>query len=160
VRAAIRAVDPEQPIADVRSMEDVVRGSAAGRRTYMYLLGSFAAMALALAAFGVYGIMAYLVSARTGEMAVRLALGAHPSQVRRLVLGDTLRIAGMGLVAGALGAVAATRVLKRILYEVAPFDTLTFVTALAILATAAIAASIVPAWRATRIDPVMALRAE
>ena len=117
VRGAIRAVDPDQPIAQVRSMEEIVRGSAAGRRVYMYLLGSFAVLALGLAALGVYSVMAYLVSARTSEMAVRLALGAHPRQVRRLVLVDGAKLAAAGLVAGACGAFAVVRVLERILYQ-------------------------------------------
>jgi putative ABC transport system permease protein len=160
VRAAIRAVDPDQPIAQVRSMEEVVRGSAAGRRIYMYLLASFAVLALGLAALGVYSVMAYVVSARTAEMAVRMALGAHPRQVRRLVLADGAKLAALGLVLGGCASLAVVRVLDRILFEVAPFDALTFFSAFSILALAALAASLVPAWRATRIDPMLALRTE
>jgi putative ABC transport system permease protein len=160
IQAVIRAVDPEQPITQVRLMADIQRGSAAGRRVYMYLLGSFAVLALGLAALGVYSVMAYLVSARTAEMAVRLALGAHPRQVRRLVLADGSKIAMAGLLAGTCGAVATVRVLERVLYEVEPFDALTFLSAFAVLAVAALAASLVPAWRATRIDPMLALRTE
>jgi ABC-type antimicrobial peptide transport system permease subunit len=160
VRAAIRSVDPEQPVTALRPMLEIVEGSAAGRRTYMYLLATFATLSLGLAAFGVYGVMAYLVSSRTSEMAVRLALGAHPHQVRGLILIDGARLAATGLLIGAIGAVAGVRVLERVLYEVAPLDPIAFASAFATIAAAALAASLVPAVRATRINPVVALRAE
>jgi ABC-type antimicrobial peptide transport system permease subunit len=124
------------------------------------LLGIFAGLAVCLAMAGVYGVMAYVVGQRTGEIGLRMALGARPVEVLRLVLGQGMRLAGVGLVLGLLGAAALTRLLTTMLFGVQPNDPVTYVVVSALLGGIALAASSVPAWRASRVDPVIALRQE
>jgi putative ABC transport system permease protein len=160
VGSVVRDLDPELPLADVRSMEEVVDATLARPRTVSVLLTTFAVIALVLAAVGVYGVMAYSVSQRTREMGVRMALGATPQSIFRLVLGEALRIVLIGVGAGVIAAAGLTRLLETMLYQTEPRDPWTFaVTALLLTAVAALA-SYVPARRGTRVAPVEALRAE
>ena len=157
VTGVIHAMEPEAPI-NVRTLDDVVGGTIARPRAMSVLVGVFALVALALAAVGVYGVMAYSVRQRTQEIGVRMALGATAASVFRLVLGQALRLVFIGVAAGLLAAGLLTRLLERLLYEVEPLDPWTFaVTALVLLVVATVA-SYVPARRAMRMAPVDALR--
>jgi putative ABC transport system permease protein len=158
--AEVRAVDPDQPTYGVRTMEEQVRVATASRRFSTELLGAFAILALALAAVGIYGVMAFVVGQRTREMGIRIALGAHPGAVVRLMLREAMGLAVTGVVLGGLAALAATRLLGGLLFEVRHTDPATY-TLIAVLltATAAIAAWR-PARRAASVDPITALRAD
>ncbi|HEX8283358.1 MAG TPA: ABC transporter permease [Pyrinomonadaceae bacterium] len=160
VRREVAAVDPEQPLANVRTMEERLAESVAQRRFNMTLLGVFACVALLLAGVGVYGVMAYAVARRTHEIGIRVALGAQRGDVVRLVLrqGMWLALAGVGL--GVVGAYAATRLMSGLLYGVSPTDPLTFLGVSALLTAAALLACLLPARRATKVDPMVALRYE
>jgi putative ABC transport system permease protein len=160
LRAAVAAVDKEQPVAQLRSMEQVVTDSLAERRLAMWLLGIFAALAVVLAAVGIYGVISYAVARRTREIGVRLALGASPGDVLRLVFGQAMRVAALGLGNGLVVAFALTRVMRSILYEVGATDPLVFTGVALLLAAVAALASFIPAHRATRVEPVAALRYE
>ena len=160
VASAVQAIDPELPLADVQTMEEVVDANLARPRTVAVLLSAFALMALMLAGVGVYGVMAYTVTQRTQEIGVRMALGATPESVFRLVLGQALRLVAIGVIAGLAVAGALTGLLETLLYETEPTDPWTFgLTALVLVAVATVA-TYVPARRGTRIAPVEALRAE
>ncbi|HEX9580282.1 MAG TPA: FtsX-like permease family protein, partial [Gemmatimonadales bacterium] len=141
-------------------MEQRVEASVGGRRYPMVLLGLFAAVALTLAAVGLYGVLSYTVGLRTREIGVRIALGALPWSVMRMVVRRGLLLVACGLAIGIGGAVAATRVLSGLLYDVSPTDPLAFATVAAVLALAGLVASYVPARRAARVDPMVALRQE
>jgi putative ABC transport system permease protein len=160
VSAAVHGIDPELPLADVRTMDAVVDRTLARPRIVAVLLTVFAVMALALAAVGVYGVMAYSVAQRTQEIGVRMALGATTDSVFGLVLGQALRLVGMGVVAGLVCAAALTRLLGTLLYETEPLDLATFLVTAVLLTVVAMLASYVPARRGTRIAPVQALRAD
>ena len=159
VRNEIRQMDASLPVANVRSMNDVVAAALATPRLTGFLLGAFAAIALALAAVGIYGVLAYLVSQRTQEIGIRLAIGADRSQVLGMVLRHGLSLAAVGIVIGLIGAFALTRLMQSLLYAVGPNDPLTFVAVAAALLLIALMASFLPAWRATRVSPMIALRA-
>ena len=141
----------------VRTMEARVGESLARRRFLMVLLALFAGVALGLAAIGTYGVLAYLVSQGRRELAIRMALGATTGDVLRLVAGHGMAIAAAGVAAGLLGAFLAARLLDAVLFEVSATDPLTFAGVALALAVMAMLASLAPAWRATRIDPVAAL---
>jgi putative ABC transport system permease protein len=160
VGAAVRALDPELPLADVRTMEEVVEATLARPRTVATLLTAFALMALLLAGVGVYGVMAYSVSQRTQEIGVRMALGATPQSVFRLVLGQAMRLVVIGIVIGVSAAAVLTRTLETLLYQTEPLDPATFAATALVLVVVATIACYVPARRGTRIAPVEALRAE
>ena len=160
VRREVAAVDPEQPIANVRTMEERLAESVAQRRFNMTLLGVFACVALVLAGVGVYGVMAYAVSRRTHEIGIRVALGAQRGDVVRLVLRQGMWLALGGVGAGLAGAYAATRLMSGLLYGVSPTDPLTFAGVAALLAAVGLLACLVPARRATKVDPMVALRYE
>jgi putative ABC transport system permease protein len=160
VREAVRAVDPGLPVAEVRTLEDVVGQSVARQRFTMLLLGVFAAVALTLGAVGVYGVMASWVTERTHEIGVRMALGATRREVAGLVVRQALAPAGIGALAGGAAALLLTRLLQDLLYGVPPHDPLTFVAAPILLALVAVGASWLPARRAAGLDPVAALRRE
>jgi putative ABC transport system permease protein len=160
LKESVYGMDPAQPITGVTTVPDLLRGSVAPRRFNLMLLGGFAALALVLAAVGVYGIVACTVSGRTREIGIRLALGAAGREVGRAVMGPALlpSIAGIGI--GTAGAVLLGRVLAPELYEVRPDDPLTLAFVALILLGAAAMACAIPARRASRIDPVIALRSE
>jgi ABC-type antimicrobial peptide transport system permease subunit len=160
VRQQVSALDGDLPLRDVETMEEVVRRELAPSRFYMTLVGLFAALAVVLAAVGLYGVVAYLVSRRTREIGVRMAMGAGRSTITMLVLGQGVRPAAWGLALGLLGASAGSRVLESLLFQVEPTDPVIFAAAAALLAAVVMAATLLPTRRATRVDPVEALRAE
>ncbi len=158
VRRAVREIDNALPISNVQTMEHLVSGRVAQRRFSMMLVGAFAALALTLAVIGAYGVTSYLVSQRTREIGVRLALGADPSRVSRLVVGEGMRVAGAGVLAGVAIALFTTRLAASLLYGVSPRDPLTIgAVALTLLSVSALA-NYLPARRAARVDPLAALR--
>jgi putative ABC transport system permease protein len=159
VRAALRATDPEVPV-EFRTMEERVAGSVADRRFTMIVLGAFATAALLLAAVGVYGVVSYGVARRTREIGIRIALGALPSQVKFMVHRRAMLMVGTGVIAGIAGALALTRVLRTLLYDVAPADPMTFGGVIGLIATAGWLASWIPARRGARVDPMTAIRTE
>jgi len=160
MRGVVREVDRNQPVERIATMQALIDASIAETRFQTSLLGGFSLLALLLAAVGTYGVLAYSVSQRTHEIGIRMALGAERRDVLRLVLRRTLMLAGAGVVIGAAGALLVTRVLEGFLYEVKPNDPATFIAVAAVLACVALAAGWIPAWRATRVDPVEALRYE
>jgi len=160
IRSAIRAVDPEQPVTGPQPAEQLVASAVARQRFGMLLLLGFGGLALLLAAVGVYGVMAYAVSQRTRELGIRLALGARPAAVRALVMRQGLGLAGAGLAVGLLGALLLGRLLVSLLYGVAPSDPAVLAAATLLLAGASALACLVPAVRATRVNPVDALRSD
>ena len=157
IRREIQSIDPDQPLANVRTFDRVVSESVAPRRLSVVLLGIFAAIALVLAAVGTYGVISYYVVQRTHEIGVRMALGAQRSDVLRLVVGHALKLVGIGTIIGVILAFLSTRLLSALLYNVGAFDVTTFVFVTISLATIALLASYIPALRATRADPVTAL---
>jgi len=158
--AKVHELDPNIAVADVRTMREVRDISVAQRRLTMMLLGVFAGMALLLAAVGIYGVISYAVTQRTQEIGVRMALGAQRSNVLQMVIGQALTLAAAGILIGAAGALLLTGLMKNLLFGVQPADPLTFILVAALLGTVAAAAASVPGLRATRVDPVVALRAE
>jgi putative ABC transport system permease protein len=160
VIAALHELDPNVAAADVRTMEEVIDASVAQRRLTMLLLAIFAGLALVLAAVGIYGVIGYSVSQRTQEIGIRMALGAPRAAVMRMVVGQAMTLAAVGLAAGGVGAWLLTRLMQKLLFGVTPSDPLTFIGVSAILALVAAAAASIPGLRATRVDPVTALRSE
>jgi predicted permease len=160
VRTVFRAMEPHAVLYDTRTLSAIAAESAAATRLASRLLGCCAAIALALAGIGVYGTMAYRVRRRTRELGTRIALGASPADIRRLVVRQAAAIAAAGLIAGAAGALIFARSLSSLLFDVAPSDPATLAGAVAILAAATLGASYLPARRAARVDPVVALGAE
>jgi putative ABC transport system permease protein len=162
LRTHLAAVDPSKMWSEVRLMQDVIDGSQSirVRRFALILIGSFAAIALLLAAVGTYGVMTYVVAQRTREIGIRVALGATRPAVLRDVLGQTMRLTAAGLVVGVLAAAFATRFIASLLFGITSADTLTWLAAASVLVVVALLATIVPARRAVRIDPLIALRQE
>jgi putative ABC transport system permease protein len=158
--AALHDLDPNVAAADVRTMRDILDISVAQRRLTMTILAVFAGVALLLAAVGIYGVIGYMVSQRTQEIGIRMALGAGRPSVLQMVIGQALVLALVGIAAGAAGALALTRLMSNLLFGVTPTDPLTFAAVAALLAIIAAAAAGIPAARATRVDPLTALRAE
>lgn len=154
------AIDKYQPISDVRALEQIVASSITRDRLSASLLGLFAMLALVLAAVGIYGVMAYAVSQRRQEIGVRMALGADGSGILQLVLGQSLRMVLLGLGVGLLASLALTRFLSGQLYEVNSTDPSILIGVSMLLLGVAIVAAFVPARRASRVDPAMALRTE
>jgi putative ABC transport system permease protein len=159
-RQAIRSVDPDQPIAAIAPMTDAVSDSLAERRLVLALVGTFASAALLLAALGVYGVTASTVTQRTRELGIRMALGANRRSVIWSVLNEPARLVGLGLVIGLVGTYATSRVVERLLYGVRPTDPVTLAAVALVLLLVALLASYLPARRATRVDPMLALRAD
>jgi putative ABC transport system permease protein len=160
VRHEIRQMDPTLPVANVRPMSQVVAAALATPRLTGFLLAAFAGIALALAAVGIYGVLAYLVSQRTQEIGVRLAIGANRTQVLAMILRQGLTLSAGGIVVGLAAAFLLTRLMQSLLYQVQPADPVTFVAVPAILFVVALIASYLPALRATRVSPLIALRTQ
>jgi predicted permease len=160
ISAAIRSVEHAAPISAVVSFSALARSATAESRFYLTLLTAFAAVAVLLAAVGIFGVITYAVSRRTHEIGIRIALGAEPASVMRSIVGEGLSIVSAGAAAGLASALALTRLMRGILYGVSPTDAWTFAAVTALLVGVAVAASLVPARRATRIDPLVALRSE
>ena len=158
--AVVRDLDPELPVARVATLDEVVARSISEPRFYMVLLGSFAGLALFLAALGLFGVMSYAVVQRSREIGIRVALGAHPHDVLGMVLRHAMTLALAGVVGGLLGALALSRLLGRLLFELSPTDPGTLAGVALLLSLVALAASYLPARRATRVDPLIALRSE
>jgi predicted permease len=160
MRQAIRAVDPAQPVADLKSMDQRVAETLGARRFAVTLLGVFAGLAMLLAAMGIYGVISYAVAQRTQEIGIRMALGAGRGSVLGMVLGQALRLAAGGVAAGMIAAAALARLVESQLFQTSEFDPATFGAMAVVLSVVAVAASYIPARRATRVDPVVALRWE
>jgi putative ABC transport system permease protein len=160
IKAQVRSVNPEQPVSEIRTMEQVLGESLARRKFSLILTGIFAGVALVLAAVGVAGVMAFMVAQRTREMGIRMALGAQMGDVFGLVLAQGLRLTALGVGIGLAGALSVTRALSSMLFGVAPGDPLTFALVTVLLIGVALVACYVPARAATRVDPMVALRYE
>ncbi len=157
VRDRLRMLDANVPL-EFATMEDRLADSLADRRFALFVLALFAAVALLLASIGIYGVVAYSVERRTREMGIRMALGAERRGVLGQMIGESMRSVGVGIVIGLAAAIALTRVLRRMLYDVSPLDPLVFGAVIVILSMVALLASFVPARRAARVDPAIALR--
>jgi predicted permease len=160
VRAGVEQTDPGEVIYGVQTLDEVVAGSLAARRLSMILLGIFAALALVLSCVGIYGVISYVVGQRTHEIGVRMALGAQSRDVMRLVVGEGARMALLGVAAGIAGALGLTRLMANQLFGVSAHDALTFVAVAVLLTLVALLACYLPARRAVRVDPVVALRCD
>jgi len=160
LRTAVRDVSPALTAANIQPMTALLAGSVAEPRFHMLLVSAFAAVALLLSALGIYGVIAYSVAQRTHEIGVRMALGAERNDVLRLVVAEGLAVGGAGVILGLAAAAVLTRVMAGLLFGVAPRDPLTFFAGGSLLLVVAVAASYIPARRATRVEPVAALRME
>ena len=158
--SAVHEIDPDVPIADIMPMTEVISVSTAQRRLTMVMLMIFSAVALVLASVGIYGVISYSVTQRTQEIGIRMALGAQRADVLRMVVGRAMVLGIAGITIGAAGAFVLTRLMTNLLFDVRPEDPLTFLAVSVLLATVAALASYLPGRRATRVDPVVALRAE
>jgi putative ABC transport system permease protein len=158
IRGAIQSVDPGLPVFNVTSMDEVLDASLASRRFSANLVAGFAGGALLLASIGIYGLLAYMVGQRSREIGLRLALGAQRADVLRLVLGKGVVLAGLGIVAGVIFSASTASMMASLLYGVRPHDPAVFLMVPLLLLVVAIAASYIPAWRATKVDPIVALR--
>ena len=160
VHQVVQSIDPEQPISDVMTMDDILDREVEQRRNQTSLLGGLAALALILACIGIYGVMAYLVAGQNHEFGVRAALGAGPGDIFGLVLGRAIKLTATGVGIGIAAAFLVTRLMRSLLFGVSPFDPLTFGGMALLLTLVALVACYFPARRATRIDPMVALRFE
>jgi putative ABC transport system permease protein len=160
VKASIWSVDPDQPLSSIQPMEEVVATSIAPRRFNTFLLGLFATLALLLASVGIYGLISYTVAQRIREFGIRVAVGAQSSDILKLVLGEGLQLAALGVGIGCVAALALTRLMASLLFGVGARDPLTFVVISAVLAAVTLLGCYVPARRATRVDPAVVLRCE
>jgi len=166
LRRAVQSVDPDLPITGAdfwmgfATLDQYLSSDVAPRKFNMRLLASFAGTALLLAVVGLYGVMSYIVVQRSREIAVRLAVGAQPSDVLRLALGRAMRLTLAGVAIGTLGAMLLTRLMAGLLFGVAPTDPLTFIAVMLLVAAVSLLASYLPAYRASRVDPIVTLRAE
>jgi predicted permease len=158
VSEAVWSVDPDQPVSQIRTMNDVLDREVAQRRVQAILLGALAALAMTLACVGIYGVTAYLVTQQNHEIGIRVALGADSGNILGLVLGRGAKWTATGVGIGIAGAIFVTRLMRSLLFGVSPFDPLTFLTVALVLTFVALAACYIPARRATRVDPIVALR--
>ena len=158
LRSVVTALDRNQPLGSISAMEDLIAASVAPRRLNLWLVGAFAVVALVLTAAGLYGVMAYLVAQRTREIGVRMALGATPSSVLQLVLRQAGVMALAGIAIGLVGALALTRFLSTLLFGVSTTDPIVYAGVAALLGVVALLAVAIPSARATRVDPLTALR--
>ena len=159
-RQQVKAIDPDQPIYEVRTMHEIRAESVAPERLNLTLLSIFAGIALVLAIVGIYGVMSYSVTQRTHEIGIRMAIGAQPRDVFRMVLGQGMMLALIGVGIGLLGAFALTRLMATMLFGVEPTDPATFAAIAVLLTTVALVACYIPGRRATKVDPVISLRYE
>jgi ABC-type antimicrobial peptide transport system permease subunit len=157
----VYAIDGSLPVGNVRTLDEIVSRSISQPRFYMSLLATFAAVALTLAAIGIFGVLSYAVAQRTREIGIRMALGAQHGSVLGLIVREAMVMAGGGVVLGVVAAFLLTEwLVATLLFETSPHDPATFVVVAAVLATVSLAAAYIPARRATRVDPIVALRAE
>jgi len=160
VREAVHQIDPQLAIANVRTVHELVEESVAGDKFRTTLLAVFAALALVLAAVGIYGVMTYAVGRRSREIGIRLALGARAGEIYRLVLGEGLVVAGIGIAIGLLASAALTRAVSKLLFQVSATDVATFVAVPVLLLAIAALACFLPARRAARVDPSVTMRTD
>jgi putative ABC transport system permease protein len=160
IRQALEKVNSEIVVYDTETMDSIISDSLAARRFSMILLGIFAALALVLSCVGIYGVISYLVGQRTHEIGIRIALGGQQSDVLRLILGRGAKMAAIGVALGIAGSLALTRLMAKLLFGVSAYDPLTFLTVAALLFMVALVACYIPARRAMRVDPLVALRYE
>jgi ABC-type antimicrobial peptide transport system permease subunit len=160
LRQIVQQADPDLPMIDIRTEREQINASMQMERTLATLTTAFGVLALVLASVGIYGIMAYTVSQRTNEIGIRLALGAMPGQIRGMILSESTWITAAGLVAGVAGALALTRLIKSMLFGIAPYDPVTVTAAVLLLLGVALLASWIPARRAAGVEPMEALRHE
>lgn len=160
LQRAVWSVDPEQPVSGIATMESIVDGELANRTQVLRLLGVFAGLALMLAALGIYGVLSYVVSQRTPEIGLRMALGADRWNIVRIVLSYSARLTAIGLAIGVLVAMGATRLLASLLYGITALDPVTFIAVASGIAAVALFASLAPVLRAASVDPIVALRNE
>ena len=160
MRDAIGSLDRAVPVTQIQTMDDVIASANARPRFTLVLLATFAAVALSLAAVGIYGVISYAVSRRTHEIGVRMALGATPADVVRLIIEQGMTVVAGGIVAGLAGALLVARLMTTMVYGVRVTDPLTYGAVAALLGVIAVLASYIPARRATRIDPLVAMRTE
>jgi putative ABC transport system permease protein len=160
VRNEVRALDPHQAVTSIRTIDDLLARTLSESRFTLLLFGLFAALAVILAAIGIYGVMATAVVQRTHEIGLRMALGAQKRDVLHLIIGEAMVFVVIGMVVGMLAAAALTRLMATMLYQVSATDPITFVLIAVFFAAVALVASYIPAWRATQVDPLVALRTE
>jgi putative ABC transport system permease protein len=158
LRNAVQTIDPTQPVTNIRTLDQIISDSIAQSRLNMLLMGLFGGLALILAAVGIYGLLSYAVTERTREIGTRMALGAQVPDVTKLVLKQGMTLALIGEVIGLVGAFALTRVIRGLLFGVAPTDAMTFIAVAAVLTSVALLACYFPARRAAKVDPLVALR--
>jgi putative ABC transport system permease protein len=160
ITKAVHKLDPEQPVVDIRTMDEVAMGSIARRRFTMLLLASFAGLALVLAAVGIYSVLSYAVRQRVREIGIRLALGARPAEVLRMTVFNGMRPTLVGIAIGLAGAAAISRLISSFVFGISGTDPATFTGVTALVLMVGFTASLLPAYRATRIDPIKTLRDE
>jgi putative ABC transport system permease protein len=160
VTEAVHSFAPDVPLYNVRPLDEIISENSASRRLAVVLISAFAALALTLAAVGIYGVMAYTVTQRSHEIGVRMAMGAAPGTVHRMIVGQGLRLALVGIVGGLLFSLAMTHFIASLLFRVSAFDRETFVAGAVILSIIVLVSTWVPARRASRVDPIIALRYE
>jgi ABC-type antimicrobial peptide transport system permease subunit len=159
-RAEVAALDPNLPLSNVRTLDAIVAGSISQQRFYMLLLSIFASVALLLAAIGIFGVLSYAVSQRTREIGIRMALGAQGGRVITLIVRQAMILVAAGVAAGTALALMLSQTMSRMLFSVTPTDPVTFASVAALLVAVALFASYLPARRATRVDPIVALRSQ
>jgi predicted permease len=160
VRDVVRRVDPEQPVSNVRTLSDVVAGQTADRRAQLRVLSALAAVALLLTGIGIHGLLAFMVAQRSREIGVRLALGAEPGRVARMIVGEAARLALLGGIPGVIAAYAAARAMSALLFGIPPSDPVTLASGAVVVILATLAGSLAPAFSAVRVSPLVAMRAE
>jgi putative ABC transport system permease protein len=160
IQSAIREIDKDQPVYQVQTIDELIRDSVATRRFALTILILFAVLALVLAVSGIYGVISYSVTQRTQEIGIRMALGARATDVLRLVLTEFMRLTVVGVALGLVGAYLLTRLMTSLLFGVTPTDVTTFVLVSITLSLVALVACLIPARRAARVDPLVALRYE